>query len=91
MMTNKTRRTEIKIETHELTVVRTGVPQNLTAFCEMCGAPVTHFSVYRAAATLGLSETAISGLRKAAGCIRRKAQPVRCWFAAIRFRLWDES
>ena len=53
------RRTEIKIETHETTIIRVRTRQTANAFCELCRERLPHFSVRRAAAVLRLSETAV--------------------------------
>jgi hypothetical protein len=53
------RRTEITIETHEVTVIHLSQLQTAMACCKRCQTMLTHFSVLRAAAILGLGETAI--------------------------------
>ena len=56
----KTRKnTEITIETYEKRIIRVNRRQAHMAFCGLCGAKVIYFSVSRAAAVLGLPETAI--------------------------------
>ena len=51
-------RTEIKFETHEITIVR--LPENRSAirFCNDCQKNVRHLPIVRAAFLLGISETA---------------------------------
>lgn len=52
-------KTKIEFESHELTVIRVRHSQTLTAFCAFCEIKVRHLSVARAAAVLGVSETAV--------------------------------
>jgi len=52
-------KTEIRFETHELTVIRVRRSQTLTAFCALCEKKVRHLSVARASAVLAVSETAV--------------------------------
>lgn len=52
-------KTEIRIETHELTVIRVRRSQTATVFCSLCQLKVLHLTVARAAAALQLSETAV--------------------------------
>lgn len=52
-------KTEIKYESHELIVIRIHRSQTATVFCALCAENVLHLSVARAAAALGVSETAI--------------------------------
>ena len=53
------RRTEITIETHEVTVIHLSQHQTTMAFCERCQTMLIHLSVLRVATILGLRETAI--------------------------------
>ena len=57
MKTN--RRTEITVETHEVTTIRVTDNPGVTLFCEICGVMTLHISVPNAAAMLGLPESAI--------------------------------
>ena len=50
------RRTEITVETHEITIIRVSSGNATEAFCVVCRAAQKHFSVRRAAAVLRLSE-----------------------------------
>lgn len=52
-------KTEIKFETHELTIIRVRRGQTVSAFCPLCEQVVLHFTITSAAAALGVSETAI--------------------------------
>lgn len=52
-------KTEIKFETHELTVIRLRQSQIITIFCPFCRREVLHLTVARAAAALRMSETAV--------------------------------
>jgi hypothetical protein len=52
-------KTEIKFETHELTVIRVHRSQSVTVFCEQCEVNVRHLSVARASAVLAVSETRV--------------------------------
>lgn len=52
------RQTEIRSETHELTIVRFRQSQS-GIFCEACADQVSHLKVEQAASALSLSETAI--------------------------------
>jgi hypothetical protein len=51
--------TQIVVETLEKRIIRVNRYQTHIAFCDVCEARVTYFSVSRAAALLALSETAI--------------------------------
>ena len=57
-MTDKIRRTEIQIETHEVKIVRSNSGRTEIVFCDMCGELTEHFSLVRAAVALGTSEVA---------------------------------
>lgn len=52
------RRTEITMETHEVTIIRLRENQSPTRFCRACRASVRHLPIARAALFLGISETA---------------------------------
>jgi len=52
-------KTEIKFETHELTIIRLRQSQMVTIFCPFCRREVLHLTVARAAAALRMSETAV--------------------------------
>ena len=52
-------RSEMKIETHEVTVVRVRSAQSREFRCAECGETGTHVTVPRAAALIGFSEFAI--------------------------------
>ena len=52
-------KTEIKFETHELTIIRVRRSQAVSAFCTLCEQAVLHLTIARAAAALGVSETAV--------------------------------
>jgi len=56
------RRTEITVETHEVTTIRVTDNPGVTLFCEICGVMTLHISVPDAAAMLKLKETAIFDL-----------------------------
>ena len=53
------RRTEITVETHQVTIIHLSQHQTATAFCEGCQTTLSHLSVFRAAALLRLRETAM--------------------------------
>ncbi|HEV8593832.1 MAG TPA: hypothetical protein VGQ55_17140 [Pyrinomonadaceae bacterium] len=56
----KTKRSmEITVETRAVTVIRINRRQTVTIFCDICRKPISHFSVFHAAAAMRLSETAI--------------------------------
>jgi hypothetical protein len=56
----KTKRSmEITVETHAVTVIRINRRQTVTIFCDICRKPISHFSVFHAAAAMKLSETAV--------------------------------
>jgi len=57
-----TRKTEITVETHEITKIRVRDGLQVTAFCEICRAMVVHIPVSDSAAMLRLPETAIFDL-----------------------------
>jgi hypothetical protein len=52
-------KTEIKYESHELTIIRIHRSQTAIAFCALCEQKVLHLSIARAAAALQVSETAV--------------------------------
>ena len=52
-------KTEIRIETHELTVIRVRQSQSVTVFCPFCELQALHLTVARATAVLQISETAV--------------------------------
>lgn len=52
-------KTEMRLETHELTVIRIRRSQAVSAFCQKCNAEVLHLTVARAAVVLRISETAV--------------------------------
>jgi hypothetical protein len=56
------RRTEITMETHEITIIRFAQRQKLPIFCEACRAYVPHLSVAQASSVLPLSKAEISRL-----------------------------
>jgi hypothetical protein len=52
-------KTEIKFESHELTIIRVRRSQAVSAFCPQCEQEVLHLTIARAAAALQISETAV--------------------------------
>jgi hypothetical protein len=60
-----TRKTEITVETHEITTIRVSETRRVTAFCKICRAMVVHIPVSDAAAMLRLPETALFDLVRA--------------------------
>ena len=60
----KTRkRTEIKVETHEVTILR--FRQNKKIFCKLCGMNTLHLSLDQVAVLLSLAESEIQSLAEA--------------------------
>src|SRR5687767_4370877 len=57
-MTIKTQRTEIQIETHKVTVIRTRGKQ-FSAYCEHCGANVTSFTANQTGELLQMTEPTV--------------------------------
>lgn len=55
----KKQRTEIRFETHEVTIIRFRQTQSATRFCAACRASVRHLPISRAAAILRISETEV--------------------------------
>lgn len=49
-------KTEIELETHELTIIRVQRSQTITAFCRKCEQEVLHLTIARTAAVLQISE-----------------------------------
>lgn len=50
-------KTEMKLETHELTIIRIQRSQAVSAFCQKCEREVLHLNIARSAAVLKISET----------------------------------
>lgn len=56
------RRTEIMMETHEITIISFGQRQAATPFCQACQAHVLHLTIAQATSVLPLSEAEINRL-----------------------------
>ena len=89
-MTTKGNR-ELKIETHELTVVRVNRSQVRTIFCSVCRENTQHFSVSRAASAMALSESAVFRLAESGEIHSTEETVGPLWICANSFSVLNDE